>query len=270
MEKIIYSKSLIAKLTLSRGFMIESYQTIMDTVLCHNKVEIKSSFFKDRVTYKGKKIAIIKGFKKNLVLYFAMNPSEIDPKYGITDVSNTKSYKNYPSKLIIVNEKDLVNATKILEQIFDFHKSKKLIPIEDVDYNLVYPEKTFDELFEAGLIKKYIRNFPDPEDKQETNDVVELVNVKFKVMVKGKMPEELYLITNYSNWKESIPLEKKEDLFVLNTYFPKNISLEFKISFTKDWKGVEKGMFGEEIRNHSYVLNNDIEIEDIIYNFRKD
>ena len=277
MEKIIYSKSLKAKLTLERNFMMESYQTLMDVVNTRKDILVVSSFYKDRIAFGKNKIALIKAFRKNLVVYFHLNPNKINEKIGITDVSNTISYKNYPVKLIIEDSKDLKNAIKLMEKSLSIAKADEIVVAEDIDYNELLPERTFDELVELGLIKKRVKYIDDNEsvDYVDNPSVVEevkipMVNVKFKVMVKGKMTDNLYLFTNYTNWDENqvIELNKVDDYFVLETKFPKNYDLEFKISLSKNWQGVEKGIFGEEIKNHKYILSSDMEIEDIIYNFR--
>lgn len=300
MEKITYSKSLKAKLTLERGFMMESYQTLMDVVNTRKDVLLVQSFYKDRVANGKNKVAIIKGFKKNLVVYFALDPNKINEKYGITDVSETKAYVNYPTKLIIDSQKDLKNAIRLMEKALAKAGLNEIVEAEDIDYSLVYPEKSFDELVEIGLIKKRIRYIdentddyyhveeykekpvvevkPNPVVEVKTNPVVEvkdvpmieMVNVKLKVMIKGKMTDRLFLFTNYTNWSEDKVLEltKVEDYFIINAKFPKNFNLEFKISLSQNWNGVEKGMFGEEIKNHHYYLDKDLEIEDIIYNWR--
>ncbi len=308
MEKITYSKSLKAKLTLERGFMMESYQTLMDVVNTRKDVLLVQSFYKDRVANGKNKVAIIKGFKKNLVVYFALDPNKLNEKYGITDVSETKAYVNYPTKLIIDSAKDLKNAIRLMEKALAKAGLNEIVEAEDIDYSLVYPEKSFDELVEIGLIKKRIRYIDENTDdyyhveeykkkpvvevkanpvvevkekpvvEVKVNPVVEvkdapmieMVNVKLKVMIKGKMTDRLFLFTNYTNWSEDKVLEltKVEDYFIINAKFPKNFNLEFKISLSQNWNGVEKGMFGEEIKNHQYYLDKDLEIEDIIYNWR--
>ena len=168
----------------------------------------------------------------------------------------------------------------------------EIVEAEDIDYSLVYPEKSFDELVEIGLIKKRIRYIdentddyyhveeykekpvvevkPNPVVEVKDAPMIEMVNVKLKVMIKGKMTDRLFLFTNYTNWSEDKVLEltKVEDYFIINAKFPKNFNLEFKISLSQNWNGVEKGMFGEEIKNHQYYLDKDLEIEDIIYNWR--
>lgn len=292
MEKITYSKSLKAKLTLERGFMMESYQTLMDVVNTRKDVLLVQSFYKDRVANGKNKVAIIKGFKKNLVVYFALDPNKINEKYGITDVSETKAYVNYPTKLIIDSQKDLKSAIRLMEKALAKADLNEIVEAEDIDYSLVYPEKSFDELVEIGLIKKRIRYIdentddyyhveeykekpvvevkPNPVVEVKEAPMIEMVNVKLKVMIKGKMTDRLFLFTNYTNWSEDKVLEltKVEDYFIINAKFPKNFNLEFKISLSQNWNGVEKGMFGEEIKNHQYYLDKDLEIEDIIYNWR--
>ena len=293
MEKVFYSKSLKAKLTLERGFMMESYQTLMDVINTRKDVLLVQSFYKDRVANGKNKVAIIKGFKKNLVVYFALNPNKINEKYGVSDVSNTKAYVNYPSKLIIDSNKDLKCAIRLMEKALSKAGLNEIVEAEDIDYNELYPSKTFDELVECGLIKKRIRYIdddshdyyhveeykekpvvevkPNPIVEKKPAPIIEMVNVRLKVMIKGKMADRLFLFTNYNNWSEENVLEltKVDDYFIINARFPKNYNLEFKISLSNNWNGVEKGMFGEEIKNHKYYLDKDLEIEDIIYNWRK-
>ena len=285
MEKVFYSKSLKAKLTLERGFMMETYQTLMDVVNTRKDALVVQSFYKDRIANGKNKVAIIKAFKRNLVVYFALNPNKINDKYGVSDVSNTKSYINYPSKLIIVNSKDLKNAIRLMEKALDKAGLKEIKEAEYIDYSEMLSEKTFDELLECGLIKKRVKyiNLNDYNDSYNVEEykekpisevkpspMIEMVNVNLKVMIKGKMADQLFLFTNYTNWDKDKALEltKVEDYFVINARFPKNYNLEFKISLSRNWDGVEKGIFGEEIKNHQYYLDKDLELEDIIYNWR--
>lgn len=314
MEKIIYSKSLKAKLTLERNFMMESYQELMDVINTRKDILVISSFPKDRIAFGKNKVALIKAFRKNIVVYYALNPNKINEKYSVSDVSDVKAYINYPTKLIIDTKKDLKNAIKLMEKALDQAGAKEITIAEDIDYNELYPVRTFDELVELGLIKKRIKyiddsiedyasnerieaidykkidalnapkkldqitapekveSLPKPENKASNIVNVPMVNVRFKVMVKGKKTDDLYLFTNYTNWDEDkvLKLNKKDDYFVLDTKFPKDFDLEFKISLSNNWHGVEKGIFGEEIKNHKYYLTQDLEIEDIIYNFRLD
>lgn len=299
MIKITYSKSLKAKLTLERDFMMESYQALMDVVNTRKDILIISSFPKDRVAYGKNKVALIKAFKKNLVIYYSLDPNKINEKYDITDVSSIKAYNNYPTKLIINSKKDLKNAIKLMEKALDKSGAKEICEAEEVDYNDIYPVKKFDELVDMGLIKKRIKYIdegmptdyyieeptrleaieaPTPIEKLAEPKIpntplvkVEMVHVTFKVMIKGKMTDNLYLFDNYTEWnpEKCSKFNKVNDYFILEKDYPKNYNLEFKTSFSDNWNGVEKGIFGEEIKNHSYYLNKDLEIEDIIYNWRK-
>ena len=77
MEKITYIKSLKAKLILEKGFMLESYKSILNVFNKRENIMINKSFYKDRM-YSGKnRIALIKAFRKNLVLYLAYNPNKV-------------------------------------------------------------------------------------------------------------------------------------------------------------------------------------------------
>lgn len=277
MDTVVYKKSLTAKLVLERGFMLDSYQAIKDLIASYNDVITKPSFYKERIVYGKTKIALIKSFKKNLVIYFSVNPNKLSKKYLITDVSNVISYKNYPSKLIIENEKDLNNAIELFVRLL---KNAGALDSDDfikIDYNKVLYERTFDELLNEGLIKTYIKKYYDidysvgePNTVEKENNI-DYVLVNFNVIVKGGRADKLYLLSNYNNWniEEAEEFERFGDIFKLTKKYPRNFKLEFKVSYSKSWDGVEKGMFGEEIINHTYLLRDDMNIEDIVYNFRE-
>ena len=62
-----------------------------------------------------------------------------------------------------------------------------------------------------------------------------------------------------------------DNTFTATMSFPKNTMLEFKICRSQNWSDVEKGIWKEEIVNHNYVVvDKDLEVEDLIYNFRRD
>ena len=86
--------------------------------------------------------------------------------------------------------------------------------------------------------------------------------------------EDLYIITSHTDWDltQAVKMKKHPDgTFTASMSFPKNTLLEFKICRSQNWSDVEKGIWKEEIVNHNYVVvDKDLEVEDLIYNFRRD
>lgn len=277
MEKVVYKKSLAAKLILEQGLMLDSYQALKDLFASYQDIDFKPSFYKERIVLGKTNIGLIKGFKKNLVVYLSLNPNKISKKYGVSDVSDVLCYKKYPTKLIIETEKDLNSAIELFVKELNNLDASDKENYERIDYSKVYYERSFDELLNEGLIKEYVRkyfyvdySYVDNTETSENPILEDIVTVKYKVMVRGNKTDTLYLLSNYTNWdiREADVFTKENDIFTLTKKYPKNYDLEFKVSYSKSWDGVEKGMFGEEIVNHHYVLDNDKTIEDIVYNFR--
>lgn len=76
----------------------------------------------------------------------------------------------------------------------------------------------------------------------------------------AKKYENLYICGNCAklgNWnpEKAVPLKKtKCGNFRLSRKFPVDSHIEYKLLAGKDWKYVEKGIYGEEIANHSQVV----------------
>ncbi|MCR5112704.1 MAG: hypothetical protein K6A63_02070 [Acholeplasmatales bacterium] len=297
MEKVIYKKSLIAKLVLRRGFSIEVYQGLKDLISTHKDVTTKLTFDQEKVTYGKKNIALIKSYKKNMVIYLNINPTTIAKKYGVTDASKYVIYKEYPTKLLIKNEKDLENAEALLERVLTKAGAKEFVEAPYVDYEKELYERSFGQLYKEGLIRSYIKEVDDdllekvtpiktaaPTEAEENpnelemdvedddDDELDLVKVVFNASLDGADAKELYVISNYVDWNpdKAIKMDLENGQFTLTEFYPRGFDLQFKITSNPGWEGVEKGMFGEEIENHTYTLDKDIEVEDIIHNFRED
>ena len=86
--------------------------------------------------------------------------------------------------------------------------------------------------------------------------------------------DDLFIVNNVDNWDfaKAIKMTKVDDnTFTAYNFFKDGTKLEFKICRKQDWENVEKGIWKEEIVNHHYlVVNNDLEVEDLIHNFRID
>lgn len=299
MEKIIYIKSLIAKLVLNRDFTLLSYGRVNDSINSYKDVEVKSSFNHITVFHNKKQVALVRVSRKNVVVYYALDPNTLTSKYNIIDSSSVNAYKKYPSKFIIKTESDIEKAIEILYLSMVDKGEVKRVKSPKINYNKLYYKRTFDELLNAHLIKKYVRHIDELDNEvkedikvEESNDFIEKVEVSdvvsdeafennindHKVTFKAKLKydaigeaKKLYVITNYNNWDldKAIKMEKlSKDEFFAEGYFPAGYELKFKIVKSLNWNDVEKGIWREEIVDHHYTVNENIEVEDLIHSFK--
>lgn len=100
------------------------------------------------------------------------------------------------------------------------------------------------------------------------------VLVKFTVTLEGVTSDSLYVVGDNEKlgaWeiKKAVAMKKVDDsTFTLSKKFPEGIDISFKFLREKDFETVEKGMFCEEIENHT-VNSNDKVVSVVIYNFAK-
>lgn len=274
MAKIIYVKSLSAKLILNRDFTLDCFGRLNDFINAHKDIVVKQSFNHLTVLYDKKQTAMLKVARKNVVLYLALDPMTLINNYNILDVSEIMSYKKYPTKYVISNIDDLPVAYELLDLAFDKNGCKEVCKPKKIDYEKLYYKRDLEALINEGLVKKYVRdNNSDINTLEELEDP-NYYNVTFKASLvydaKNKA-DNLYLVTNYDDWSfnKAIKMTKLDDnSFICEKEFQEGYPLEFKIVSDLNWENVEKGIFREEIVNHHYTINNDLEVEDLIHSFR--
>ena len=272
MTNYVYVKSMEAKLVLTQE-AIPYYQELKDVCALHAKVTSRLSFHKDSIYFGKKKVGIIKVSRKNIAIYLALDPKKYT-KYNVKDVSQVKMYSGCPTMLWVNSKKALKHACYLLEEALIKAGATELQTALITDYSEYFYSRSFDELFAAGLIKKYNRKVANTVVEDE-DDIVSLYNVHFtcRLLYAAKnQAEELYIITNTNDWdvNKALKMNKTSDnTFEADMFFEKDTYLEFKICRSANWEDVEKGIWKEEIVNHNYVIvDNDLEVEDLIHNFR--
>ncbi len=272
--KVTYKKSLTAKLVLERD-AISNYQVLKDVCATHKNVRCRMSFSKESVSYQRKKVAVFKISRKNLSVYLALNPANYDPnRIHFKDVSSKKAYAEVPFKLDVKGSRSLKVACAYLEEALASAGATTLCTAKDIDYREVFYERSFDELLSEGYIKKYVRKVVDGKEV-----TVEELPETFQVHFTAKLcyeatdqADELYIISSFDHWnpQKALPMKKvSNSSFEATASYPKNTHLEFKICRKPKWTDVEKGIWKEEIVNHEYVVvDHDLNVEDLIYNFR--
>lgn len=273
MEKIILKKSFVSKLILNQ-IAIANYQDIKDVCATRKKVSTRISFSKESINFGRTKVAVIKMGRKNMSLQLALNPDDyLDSKVKIKDCRNTKQGQTFGLAITIKGSKSLKYALELLNDALEKAGATAICSAEYINYfDLLYP-RSIETLIAEGLIKKYIKT--DKGIIEEPTTDLCIVSFNAKLMYEAyDSATDLYIISNYANWdpKKAIKMHKNADnTFEAKASYPKDTKLEFKICKSANWSDVEKGIWKEEIINHNYVLvDKDIEVEDLIYNFRKD
>lgn len=162
----------------------------------------------------------------------------------------------------------------LLETALEKEQATERCAQKQKDYKAVFYPRSFECLLEQGWIKKYIRK--QINGKSQLVEVpMETYQVHFTAHLcyeAKDQAQQLFIISNYANWDERLAVKMNktaDNCFEAVIAYPKGTHLEFKICRSTDWQGVEKGIWKEEIRNHHYVVvDHDLEVEDLIYNFR--
>ncbi len=298
MEKITYKKSFAAKLILSQE-TIPHYQAIKDLCATRKRVSTRLSFSKETISVGRTKVAVIKLAVKHLSLHLALDPKEFEgTKYRFKDVSEKKQGQIYPMVVSIKSNRGLKYALELLEMALSKAGAIQLCLAEDIDYHEMFYPRSFEALLEEGLIKKYVKTLAEGEEaleedvledeliedeeeedgeEEDSTEVLELCNVHFTAKLLYEAvgaAGDLYIVTSFNNWNpdEAVKMHRNaDDTFTASMSFPKGTALEFKICRSKNWMDVEKGIWKEEIVNHNYILvDKDLAVEDLIYNFRQE
>lgn len=276
MERIVYRKSFTANIVLIRGFSLYAYSAIRNTIDKYNETSGRITFNFDSIIFNKKKIGIVRMSRNKLNVYLPLNPKNVAKKYNVIDSSNLTSYKNYSSRIIVDNKEALNNALSLIEKVIKEKKGTIDASYIPVDYDSLLYERSFSELYDEGHIKRYVINSTSKKDDDFDDYDEELHKVTFTAKLRycaQYKADELYIVTNYANWDLSKAIKMKkisDNEFVGVDFYPKGTKLEFKICREKNWENVEKGIWKEEIVNHHYlIVDDDLEVEDLIHNFRE-
>lgn len=102
-----------------------------------------------------------------------------------------------------------------------------------------------------------------------------MANTKVSIKVVSCAPK-LFIVGSTNNlgaWdaKKAVELEycEKCGAFYTDKMLPAGEVVEFKVLTAKDWANVEKGAYGEEVANHSFVAAKGLEVVVEVNNFAK-
>ena len=152
-DGIKYIKSFKAKMMLASEETKEYFAKIVNGLLKYTKVKMRES--QQYVTFKrGKdllcKIAV-RG--KTLCVHFALEPSRLDDKYFITDLSGVRKFAETPSMLKVKSERGVKYAFELIDAgrerfgLTENAKYKESVTTAD------YPSADMNTLIASGLVK---------------------------------------------------------------------------------------------------------------------
>ena len=153
--KIIrYKWSFLARLSQAHAEVKEHYMTLRRTLLAYKKMRSNVSWNFDSYFVGRKTIAKLKIRGKNLVVYFPIDPKEMEgTKYVGEDASKVSRYKAVPFAYAINGTRKLKYAIELIEKVCEASPEKEPELLSAEDIALALPERDFDTLYNRELIK---------------------------------------------------------------------------------------------------------------------
>ena len=193
-DGIKYIKSFKAKMMLASEETKEYFAKIVNGLLKYTKVKMRES--QQYVTFKrGKdllcKIAV-RG--KTLCVHFALEPSRLDDKYFITDLSGVRKFAETPSMLKVKSERGVKYAFELIDAVRERFGLTENAKYKESVTTADYPSADMNTLIASGLVKIVNENGEavtiDGVKVGASNNAISAVAEKEKVIA-GESREDL-------------------------------------------------------------------------------
>jgi len=193
-DGIKYIKSFKAKMMLASEETKEYFAKIVNGLLKYAKVKMRES--QQYVTFKrGKdvlcKIAV-RG--KTLCVHFALEPSRLDDKYFITDLSGVRKFAETPSMLKVKSERGVKYAFELIDAVRERFGLTENAKYKESVTTADYPSADMNTLIASGLVKIVNENGEavtiDGVKVGASNNAISAVAEKEKVIA-GESREDL-------------------------------------------------------------------------------
>ena len=153
--KIIrYKWSFLGRISQAHPEVKEQYMTLRRTLLAYKKMRSNVSWNFDSYFIGRKTVAKLKIRGKNLVVYFPLDPKEMEgSKYVGEDASKISRYKAVPFAYAINGPRKLKYAIELIEKVAEGKPANEpeLVAAEDIETAL--PTHDFDTLYQRELIR---------------------------------------------------------------------------------------------------------------------
>lgn len=151
---IRYKWSFLGRLISADNTVKYRYMTLRRVFLSYKKVRSNVSWNFDSYFYGRKCLAKIKVRGKHLVVYFNLDPKEMEgSKYVGKDVSSVSRYKTVPFAYQINGERKLQYAIELIRQLLDGVELGEPEYISPGQAQYAIPHEEFVDLFRKGYIK---------------------------------------------------------------------------------------------------------------------
>ena len=152
-DGIKYIKSFKAKMMLASEETKEYFAKIVNGLLKYAKVKMRES--QQYVTFKRGndllcKIAV-RG--KTLCVHFALEPSRLDDKYFITDLSGVRKFAETPSMLKVKSERGVKYAFELIDAVRERFGLTENAKYKESVTTADYPSADMNTLIASGLVK---------------------------------------------------------------------------------------------------------------------
>ena len=147
----VYNKSFMARLSQADDEIKSRYNEIKNHILSYKKVKARVSWGFDSFNSGRNRLIRIQCKGKRLIMYLALNPSDLDRKYRVKDVGEVSRYREVPAMIKIKSERSLKYAKELVDKIMAENELVLKTAYEAVDYTVPYMET--EDLIANGLIK---------------------------------------------------------------------------------------------------------------------
>lgn len=151
---IRYKWSFLARISQAHPEVKYHYMTLRRTLLAYNKMRSNVSWNFDSYFVGRKTVAKLKIRGKNLVVYFPLDPKEMEgTKYIGEDASKVSRYKAVPFAYSINGTRKLKYAIELIEKLMEGKPATAPALVAENYIEATLPSQDFDTLYQRGLIR---------------------------------------------------------------------------------------------------------------------
>lgn len=151
---IRYKWSFLGRLSQAHPEVKYHYMTLRRTLLAYAKMRSNISWNFDSYFVGRRTVAKLKIRGKNLVVYFPIDPKEMEgTKYVGEDASKVSRYKAVPFAYAINGTRKLKYAIELIEKLMEGKSDKAPDLVDEADVNVYIPERDFNTLYNRELIR---------------------------------------------------------------------------------------------------------------------
>lgn len=115
----IYNRSFMARLSQSSVEQKNRYNEIKNHILSYKKVKSRVSWGFDSFNTGRNRLIRLQCKGKNLMMYIALDPAQLDAKYKAKDMSSVIRYQTVPARVKIKSDRTLRYAIELVDKLME-------------------------------------------------------------------------------------------------------------------------------------------------------